>query len=118
MWRRPASRCAGAGGDRGTAQCAALLFHWQAGRPLGCARGWAAAVQPPCPFVCRRGAPHRSSHRPAVQVLIVDPNPLAPWINNFGVWIDEFELMGLSDCLDYKWDRALVYLSSEADGAR
>nr|WJE87832.1 lycopene beta-cyclase [Chlorella sorokiniana] len=52
------------------------------------------------------------------KVLIVDPNPLAPWINNFGVWIDEFELMGLSDCLDYKWDRALVYLSSEADGAR
>lgn len=84
----------------------------------GLRKGLGSGIQPPCPFVCHRGAPHRSAHRPAAQVLIVDPNPLAPWINNFGVWIDEFELMGLSDCLDYKWDRALVYLSSEADGAR
>ena len=48
----------------------------------------------------------------------MDPNPLAPWINNFGVWIDEFELMGLQDCLDYTWDRALVHLSSEPGGER
>jgi lycopene beta-cyclase len=52
------------------------------------------------------------------QVLIVDPNPLAPWINNFGVWIDEFEAMGLEDCLDVTWQRALVHLDSSPDGER
>ncbi|PSC67972.1 Lycopene beta chloroplastic [Micractinium conductrix] len=52
------------------------------------------------------------------QVLIVDPNPRAPWINNFGVWIDEFAAMGLEDCLDYTWDKALVHLDSSAEGAR
>ncbi len=83
--------------------------------------------RPQCPFVCRRPAEHCDTVPAclavlprclAAQVLIVDPNPLAPWVNNFGVWIDEFELMGLADCLDYTWDRALVYLNSEADGAR
>lgn len=52
------------------------------------------------------------------QVLIVDPNPRAPWVNNFGVWIDEFELMGLADCLDVTWDKALVHLNSSEEGAR
>lgn len=89
--------------------------------------GWAVRLQqaalrrlpPPCPLICR-GLWPRISPSPALppQVLIVDPNPLAPWVNNFGVWIDEFELMGLTDCLDYTWDRALVYLDSGADGAR
>ncbi|KAI3438710.1 hypothetical protein D9Q98_001130 [Chlorella vulgaris] len=52
------------------------------------------------------------------KVLIVDPNPLAPWINNFGVWIDEFEAMGLADCLDYTWQRAVVHLDSKPQGER
>lgn len=51
-------------------------------------------------------------------MLVVDPNPLAPWINNFGVWIDEFKAMGLDDCLDVTWDRALVHLDSQPDGAK
>lgn len=48
----------------------------------------------------------------------MDPNPLAPWINNFGVWIDEFEFMGLTDCLDYTWDKAVVHLDSSPEGTR
>lgn len=52
------------------------------------------------------------------QVLIVDPNPRAPWVNNFGVWIDEFELMGLADCLDVTWDKALVHLDATPEGKR
>lgn len=54
----------------------------------------------------------------ASQVLIVDPNPRAPWVNNYGVWIDEFELMGLADCLDVTWDKALVHLDATPEGKR
>ena len=36
----------------------------------------------------------------------MDPNPLAHWPNNYGVWCDEFEALGLDDCFEYKWDKA------------
>ena len=52
------------------------------------------------------------------RVLVVDPNPLAPWVNNFGVWCDEFEAMGLEDCFDVVWPRALVYLDGTPAGER
>lgn len=48
----------------------------------------------------------------------MDPNPRAPWVNNYGVWIDEFELMGLADCLDVTWDRAVVHLDATPEGKR
>ena len=42
----------------------------------------------------------------------------APWINNYGVWCDEFEAMGLEDCFDVVWPRAVVHLDSSPEGAR
>lgn len=93
------------------------LQRWQSGLRCGASRRSA----PSSAAALHRAAPASRRLLPrclAAQVLIVDPNPLAPWVNNFGVWIDEFELMGLADCLDYTWDRALVYLNSESDGAR
>ena len=39
-------------------------------------------------------------------VCVVDPEPLAPWINNYGVWVDEFQAMGLEDCLHVVWPKA------------
>lgn len=51
-------------------------------------------------------------------VAIVDPNPLCPWINNYGVWCDEFEAMGLEDCYDVVWNKAIVYLDSGEQGKR
>lgn len=51
-------------------------------------------------------------------VAIIDPNPLAPWINNYGVWVDEFEAMGLDDCFDVVWDSAVVHLDSGERGKR
>jgi hypothetical protein len=51
-------------------------------------------------------------------VVIVDPNPLAPWINNYGVWCDEFEAMGLDDCYDVIWPEATVYLDNSQAGER
>jgi xanthine/CO dehydrogenase XdhC/CoxF family maturation factor len=51
-------------------------------------------------------------------VVVIDPNPLAPWINNFGVWCDEFEAMGLDDCFDVVWSEAVVHLDSGRRGAR
>jgi len=47
-------------------------------------------------------------------VCVVDPDPLAAWPNNYGVWVDEFEAMGLEDCLEVTWPQARVYLDSGA----
>ncbi len=49
------------------------------------------------------------------RVCVVDPAPLAAWPNNYGVWADEFEAMGLDDCLEVVWPQAVVHLD---DGAR
>ena len=98
--------------SRGTQLCWLCSLHRRRRRwPDAAAFSRSARSTPP-----PRPIPARPP--PGPQVLIVDPNPLAPWINNFGVWIDEFELMGLADCLDYTWDRALVHLDSSAQGAR
>ncbi|GAQ85842.1 lycopene beta cyclase [Klebsormidium nitens] len=45
-----------------------------------------------------------------LRVCCVDPGPKSIWPNNYGVWIDEFEAMGLTDCLDYTWPKARVWL--------
>eukprot|EP00271_Cylindrocystis_brebissonii_P008754 TRINITY_DN23241_c0_g1_i1.p1 TRINITY_DN23241_c0_g1~~TRINITY_DN23241_c0_g1_i1.p1 ORF type:complete len:646 (-),score=84.05 TRINITY_DN23241_c0_g1_i1:738-2675(-) len=45
-----------------------------------------------------------------LQVCCVDPTPKSIWPNNYGVWVDEFEAMGLGDCLDYVWPQATVHL--------
>jgi lycopene beta-cyclase len=28
------------------------------------------------------------------RVCIIDPDPLAAWPNNYGVWVDEFQVSG------------------------
>ena len=53
------------------------------------------------------------------RVCVVDPAPLAAWPNNYGVWADEFEAMGLEDCLEVVWPQAQVHLDSgERFGSR
>lgn len=47
------------------------------------------------------------------KVCIVDPMPLANWPNNYGVWVDEFEMMGLEDCLEVVWPRITVEFEEE-----
>ncbi|KAK4440591.1 Capsanthin/capsorubin synthase, chromoplastic [Sesamum alatum] len=42
-----------------------------------------------------------SSH--GIKVCCLDPSPLSMWPNNYGVWVDEFESLGLEDCLDKTW---------------
>ena len=100
------------------------------GRPAHARPGVQAVAAPsrrrlmPARLLARTVRARRHAHRlPGPlplprQVLIVDPNPLAPWMNNFGVWIDEFRAMGLEDCLDHTWDRALVHLDASPEGAR
>lgn len=46
------------------------------------------------------------------KVCVVDPAPLAHWPNNYGVWVDEFEAMGLDDCLEIIWSKAKVHLDT------
>lgn len=52
------------------------------------------------------------------KVCIIDPAPLGIWPNNYGVWVDEFEAMGLGDCLEVVWPKAKVFLDSDNLGAK
>lgn len=45
-----------------------------------------------------------------LSVVSIDPSPGLVWPNNYGVWVDEFEAMGLSDCLDTVWPSASVFI--------
>ncbi|KAK1615694.1 hypothetical protein QYE76_021211 [Lolium multiflorum] len=44
-----------------------------------------------------------------LSVVSIDPSPGLVWPNNYGVWVDEFEAMGLTDCLDTVWPSASVF---------
>jgi len=61
---------------------------------------------------------NKSTANKGYSVVIVDPQPLAPWPNTYGVWCDEFEAMGLDDCLEFTWPRANVFLDSTEAGKR
>ncbi|XP_078443255.1 lycopene cyclase [Wolffia australiana] len=47
-----------------------------------------------------------------LSVCCIDPSPQTIWPNNYGVWVDEFEAMGLLDCLDATWPGAAVHIDS------
>lgn len=51
-------------------------------------------------------------------VCVVDADPLAAWPNNYGVWVDEFQAMGLEDCLHVTWPKAKVWLDSKDMGEK
>nr|ADZ28517.1 neoxanthin synthase [Camellia nitidissima] len=46
-----------------------------------------------------------------IKVCCVDPSPLSMWPNNYGVWVDGFESLGLEDCLDKTWPMACVHIN-------
>lgn len=48
-----------------------------------------------------------------LSVVVVDPAPLQHWPNNYGVWCDEFEVMGLGDCFEHEWKIANVWLGDD-----
>ncbi|KDP39845.1 hypothetical protein JCGZ_04190 [Jatropha curcas] len=48
-----------------------------------------------------------------IKVCCVDPSPLCMWPNNYGVWVDEFESLGLIDCLDKTWSMACVFIDDK-----
>ncbi|XP_066321363.1 lycopene beta cyclase, chloroplastic-like [Miscanthus floridulus] len=45
-----------------------------------------------------------------LSVCAIDPSPAVVWPNNYGVWVDEFEAMGLTHCLDTVWPSASVFI--------
>ena len=52
-----------------------------------------------------------------MRVVVVEPRPNAAWPNNYGVWIDEFEAMGLEDCIDTEWQRAKVQFTEKEEAS-
>ena len=52
-----------------------------------------------------------------LRVALVDPYPLAPWMNNYGVWCDEFKALGFDDCYRAMWNKARVIIDeSDPEG--
>jgi hypothetical protein len=49
-------------------------------------------------------------------VCLVDPAPGAPWRNNYGVWVDEFEALGYGECFTRQWPTARVVLDDSGPG--
>ena len=45
-----------------------------------------------------------------LRVALIDPTPLKRWQNNYGVWVDEFANIGLTDCFNKVWPRAKVVI--------
>ena len=45
-----------------------------------------------------------------LRVALIDPTPLKRWQNNYGVWVDEFEDLGLTDCFNKVWPKAKVVI--------
>lgn len=56
--------------------------------------------------------------RAGYKVCIIDPSPLGIWPNNYGVWVDEFEAMGLGDSLEVIWPKAKVFLDNDNLGEK
>ena len=50
-----------------------------------------------------------------VSVGLVAPD--TPFVNNYGVWLDEFDELGLRDCLLHEYDDALVWFDDEDPAA-
>ncbi|KAL3828586.1 hypothetical protein ACJIZ3_017388 [Penstemon smallii] len=48
-----------------------------------------------------------------IKVCCLDPSPLSMWPNNYGVWVDEFESLGLEDCLDKTWPMTCVHINDD-----
>ncbi len=48
-----------------------------------------------------------------LSVALVAPDPERRWPNNYGVWLDELEPLGLQAHLEARWDEAVVELGPE-----
>ncbi len=49
-----------------------------------------------------------------VRVAVVGPDPQQPWPNNYGLWLDDAERLGLADQLAARWPRTEVILRGRA----
>lgn len=47
--------------------------------------------------------------RRGVRTLCVDPTLDKKWPNNYGVWLDELEPLGLGDCASHAWDKTTIF---------
>eukprot|EP01084_Bolivina_argentea_P176458 305365_1 len=53
--------------------------------------------------------------RQGLSVTVVGPD--APFTNNYGVWYDEFEELGLAHTLEHVYDRARIWIDDNDDAA-
>ncbi|MFV8753865.1 lycopene cyclase family protein [Nannocystaceae bacterium ST9] len=49
-----------------------------------------------------------------VRVALIGPEPERPWPNNYGLWLDDAERLGLADQLAARWPRTEVILRGAA----
>ncbi|KAK6163601.1 hypothetical protein DH2020_000465 [Rehmannia glutinosa] len=48
-----------------------------------------------------------------MRVCCLDPSLLSMWPNNYGVCVDEFESLGLEDCLDKTWPMTCIHINDQ-----
>lgn len=51
--------------------------------------------------------------RRGLDVAVVAPDLEKPWPNQYGVWLDEFEPLRLSDVIEVVWPRSVVWLGED-----
>jgi lycopene cyclase-like protein len=40
-------------------------------------------------------------------------NPETPWVNTYGIWVDELEALGLSHLLAHRWQDSVVFMAGQ-----
>ena len=45
----------------------------------------------------------------------VSPGEDVPFVNNYGVWVDEFESIGMAEALERIWPEAVCYFGEEQE---
>ncbi|MFM7313443.1 MAG: lycopene cyclase family protein, partial [Cyanobium sp.] len=43
-------------------------------------------------------------------------DPAAPWLNTYGIWVDEVEALGLSGLLSHRWDDTVSHFGPGGEG--
>ena len=49
------------------------------------------------------------AERGLVVSALAPADPADPWVNTYGIWVDEVEALGLTDLLSHRWDDTLSY---------
>ena len=59
--------------------------------------------------------PDRSARSPLCPLDSIAAGEDVPFVNNYGVWVDEFESIGMAASLERIWPEAVCYFGEEQE---